>query len=357
MKIQEIQLRNFRSYPQRSFRFAPQGNLIIGSNGSGKTNLLEAIAYTSLGKSIRYHKDDELVHFGADFFALSADYQMDSQQALNVQLSWQDTRKNLKINGLLSRQLSALLGQVKVIYFAPEDNQLVNGSPRVRRQYFDLAISQLYPEYITELREYLHLVDQRNSLLKSNFEAAEKAAWDQKFCIAACEIYRYRRRYIEQINSVLASAYASISESFPQLELSYKGLHKGIEELPPEALKQLIDEALAREKIWQRTLIGPHLDDYSFRFKGSSLRVYASGGQKRIAVIVLKLAQATLVEEHSGICPIMLFDDIFAELDARHSQKISELCGTRFQSIIASPNPEIRSIFTDYPIIEPLEQE
>ncbi|MCD8481009.1 MAG: AAA family ATPase [Candidatus Cloacimonetes bacterium] len=115
MKINSIELRNFRSYQKQKFSFDPLGNLLIGANGCGKTNLLEAIAYTSIGKSIRYHKDDELMAYGGDFFAVEATYTLDNGNTMAVQLSYESGRKSLKLDGVLNRQLSSLVSMVKVI--------------------------------------------------------------------------------------------------------------------------------------------------------------------------------------------------------------------------------------------------
>lgn len=329
------------------------GNLLIGANGCGKTNLLEAIAYTSIGKSIRYHKDDELMAYGGDFFAVEATYTLDNGNTMAVQLSYESGRKSLKLDGVLNRQLSSLVSMVKVIYLAPDDVQLVNGSPRLRRQYFDMAISQLFPEYLVTLRQYLHVVDQRNALLKQDFSSAQKAVWDQRFAEKLCEVYAFRKRYLEILNTAFRESYANISESFLGLRVEYRSLLKDAFEANVERVMANLDEIKAREKTWQRTLVGSHLDDYSFRFGEHSLRAFASGGQKRMAVIILKLVQAALVQELTNIHPVMLFDDIFAELDTEHSHRIRELCGKRFQSIIASPKADIRDIFIDYPVISP----
>lgn len=351
MKINSIELRNFRSYPSQTFSFDPVGNLLIGANGSGKTNLLEAIAYTSIGKSIRYHKDEELMAYGQDFFAVEASYVQDSGNSFKVQLSYASGGKILKLDGVISRQLSALLGMVKVVYSAPEDIQLVNGSPRLRRQYFDMAISQLFPDYLSALRQYLHSVDQRNALLKQDYTPAQKSVWDQRFAQSLCEVYAYRKRYLELLNEAIQVHSAQLSDSFWELRAEYRPLLKDALNVDIEKVLSSLEEIKTRENMWQRTLLGAHLDDYSFRFGEHSLRAFGSGGQKRMAVIMLKLVQATLIHEHTQIHPIMLFDDIFAELDICHSQRIRALCSERFQSIIASPKADIQEIFHDFKVI------
>jgi DNA replication and repair protein RecF len=351
LKLNSIELRNFRSYKKRRFDFESQGNLIIGANGSGKTNLLEAIAYTSIGKSIRYHSDLDLITKDQDFFAIDASFETDLQSMLKIQLSYSPNRKLLKLNDQVSRQLSSLVSAVKVIYCAPDDMQLINGSPRIRRQYFDLAISQIHPEYLSALREYLHIVDQRNKLLKTEYHAAEKQSWDRRFAQALCELYPHRKKYLALLNIEFAAAFEALAERTQDIAVSYQPVLKDAFDLDQAALLDHIQAIEAKERHWQRCLIGAHLDDYGFYYGEDSMRAFASQGQKRIAVIVLKLIQAKLIKDHTRIKPVFLFDDVFAELDYSHSKSIYTLCSDSSQIFIASPKEDICQIWDQMPII------
>jgi DNA replication and repair protein RecF len=352
LNLKCIELNNFRSYLQKKFQFETCGCVLHGPNGSGKTNLLEAIAYTSIGKSIRYQSEVELVLSGRDFFSLNAAYETDLGIDLAVQLSFAGQRKLLKVNDQTSRQLSILFSLVKVIYCAPEDMLLVNSAPRLRRQYFDLAISQLWPDYLSVLRAYLHVVEQRNNLLKRDFSPAEKSSWDSSFAQKMLEVQSYRHRYLKLLNSQFAAIYHDCDESVHDLEVDYRMAGREHEPTRVEPLLRYIKDIEPRERVMQRCLLGAHLDDYHFRQNNRSLRAYASQGQKRLTVILLKLIQARLIEKETGILPILLYDDILAELDSRYSSRIKDLTDSRFQVFIASPNPDIAAIWDHLPVIE-----
>jgi len=345
--LKQIALQNFRNYLSAAWEFDPRGNLIIGPNGCGKTNLLEAVAYCGVGKSIHFHRDDELLHYGADLFTIRSSFALDTQLTLSFQLAYQAGRKLLKLDEQPVRQLSRLFECVKVIYCAPEDMNLIGGSPRCRRQYFDLAISQLYPQYIPLLREYLHLVEQRNTLLKREYEPAEKRGWDLKFAHSLIEVLKFRRRYLELVNNSFSTEFSCISNQARDIRLNYLCYAPNGYSEDPERIMKHLSQLETREKRYQRSLIGAHLDDYEFILAGHELKTFGSQGQKRVAVIVLKLIQAALIETVTGIKPILLFDDIFAELDAEHTHRIRELVDYRYQVFIASPRSDISQVWTE----------
>jgi DNA replication and repair protein RecF len=349
--LKSISLSQFRNYQTQAFAFAPCGSLIIGPNGSGKTNLLEAIAYCGIGKSIRLHHDEQLLSFNATTFSIAAEFEQDLGLDLSVSFNYCNKKKLLKLDSVPIRHLSDLFNSVKVIYCAPEDLQLINGSPRVRRQYFDMAISQLYPEYISILRNYLHIVEQRNSLLKTQYLASEKRSWDLRFIEACMEVVKYREKYLKLLNEYFQKDYLHFSSKVFNTGIRYLSANKAMVEhsVNAEGYLSLLQSLEAREKLYQRSLVGAHIDDYEFVLDDNTLRIYGSQGQKRIVVILLKLIQATLVEQVTGIKPILLFDDIFAELDIENTTNIHRFIDKRYQVLIASPNASITEIWDSIP--------
>lgn len=341
MILRQLSLANFRNYEKASFSLHPAGNLVIAPNGRGKTNLLESIAYCGLGKSVRFHRDDELKRENADFFSVSAGFLDDSGLDMKVQITWQERKKLLKINDNPVRQLSRIFECVKVIYAAPDDLNLVDGYPRLRRQYFDLAISQIYPVYMTLLRNYLHVVEQRNSLLKRPFHQEEKLSWDFRFSELLLQVLDYRARYLELVNQAFSRQYPSVSEQVKDIRIAYLTHHNELYPSSPGEMMEMLAALEPREKHYQRSLAGAHIDDYEFRLDGHNLKTYGSQGQKRIAVIILKLIQAALIENLTNIKPILLFDDVLAELDSEHAHRIVEFVDYRYQIFIASPREGI----------------
>lgn len=304
---------------------------------------MEAMAYCGLGKSIRFHSDQEMLRFTSDRFHISADFVLETGLSLNVSFSYQDGVKQLSLDGLPVRQLSRVLEAVKIIYCAPEDINIITGSPRYRRQYFDLSISQVFPKYLPVLRNYLHVLKQRNSLLKSGYNAAQKAAWDLRFAGAYLELLDYRLSYLKDLNAQLDSRYCSISESIQNLSVYYEPVLRGNtpEGISEKQVTEWLKQNESREKHYERTLIGAHLDDYRFVLNEHDLKLYGSGGQKRIVVVILKLIQANLINDKTSILPIFLFDDIFAELDAIHMQRIQDLIDDKNQVFITSPRKDL----------------
>ncbi len=352
MILKQLDLANFRNYQLASFRLRPEGNLVIAPNGRGKTNLLESIAYCGLGKSVRFHRDEELLRDNAGFFRVWGEFADESGLDLQVQISWQEGRKLLRINENPVRQLSRIYESVKVIYAAPEDMNLVGGYPRFRRQYFDLAISQIHPPYISILREYFHVTDQRNSLLKHPYAKEEKRSWDLRFCTLLLEVLEHRRRYLDLVNDAFGTSFPAVSEQVRNIRVAYLPHHNEAYPATLEGMMKLLASLEARENRYQRSLAGAHIDDYEFRLDGHNLKTFGSQGQKRITVIILKLIQATLIQNLTGIRPILLFDDVFAELDRDHAHKIAEYVDYRYQVFIASPREDLAA---DWPGLQRLE--
>lgn len=352
MIISSLGLLNYRNHQSNSFELNPLGNLIIGPNGSGKTNLLEAIAYCGIGKSLRLHKDDQITHYDADGWRIEAAFSMDSGSKMELEINYSDSGKLLKLDGTPLRMLSTLFEYIKVIYLAPEDLSLISGSPRKRRQFFDLAISQLFPAYIGVLRGFLHIIAQRNALLKTHYDPQQKRIWDSGLIKANKDVVNYRLHYLKLLNDQFEQMPSIIHSVEHNPCFSYQAQLKDIQDLSDDELLAQLHKLEPREQALQRSLVGAHLDDYEISLDGKSMKDYASQGQKRMVAIALKLAHASLLQNHTSIRPILLFDDIFAELDAEHSSMVRSLVGNGLQVFVASPKPDVAEIWPELTQLE-----
>jgi DNA replication and repair protein RecF len=351
LKLKRIQLKQFRNYSDRELIFSDSGAIVLGQNGCGKTNLFEAIAYSSLGKSVKYQSDEQLIQFDKKSFAIYSDFELKLGNC-NIQIDFSESRKKISINAIPVKQLSQIYEYVKVIYCSPDDIFLVNGSPRKRRMYFDMAIAQLNPNYIVQLRHYLHIVEQRNVLLKDTANHKQKKHWDELYIKAALPVIGLRLEYIDRLNEMIRMNYRGILKEAEILKIDYlpslNPLHDNGSQLK---CKEELARLESREWQYQRSLIGPHLDDYDICFAQRQVRDIGSQGQKRSVTLLIKIAQLELIKDAIGEYPILLLDDIFAELDKSHTQLFMQILKNHEQVFIASPNEITSSYWHDLPVI------
>ncbi|MFO7660215.1 MAG: DNA replication and repair protein RecF [Candidatus Cloacimonadaceae bacterium] len=351
MKLLSIHLTNFRNYTDREFLCSDEGALVLGPNGSGKTNLFEAIAYSSYGKSFKYQADDLLLNFGQRAFSITADFELKMGRC-SIRTDYAFGKKKISINQIPVRQLSQIYEYVKVIYCSPEDIYLVNGSPRKRRQYLDLAIAQLRPPYINQLRHYLHIVEQRNTLLKDNSNRKQKKHWDNLFIKAALPVIAQRLEYTDLLNTKIHHTYKNTLAETDLIKIRYVPTLIIPDEVSDSDYSASLKAVESREWQYQRSLIGPHLDDYDISLNGRLLKDIGSQGQKRTVTLLIKIAHLELLKDVIGEYPILLLDDIFAELDKAHTQSFMNILSSHEQVFVASPNAFIRDYWKGIPVID-----
>ncbi len=351
MRVERIELLNFRNYQEVEFFFPQQGALLIGPNGGGKTNLLEAIAYNSLGKSFRYQSDDLLLRYDQKNFSLSTDSVMKTGTC-HIQSIYFEGKKRISINSIPIKHLSQIYEYLKVIYCSPEDINLMNGSPRKRRQYFDLAIAQLNPNYIQLLRNYIHIVEQRNILLKDADNRKQKKHWDDLFLQAAFPVLSARSAYISKLLCKIGQLYQTKLAEADHLDIRYEPtLNPADLENDESRFHKELTRIENKEWQYQRSLIGPHLDDYRITLNDRLVKDIGSQGQKRTITLLIKIAHLEMIKDAIGEYPVLLLDDVFSELDSLHAAQFMQLLSSHEQIFIASPNPNIAEYWTDLPVI------
>jgi DNA replication and repair protein RecF len=332
--VESLSLRNFRNYETLELEFKPSGYLFLGGNAQGKTNLLEAIHYLCVARSQRSASDDEIIRHGADHFSIKGRGFCAENRQLAVEIySAREGGRRLKVNGSVRRKISDLLGLFCVVNFSPEDVAVVGGPPRYRRRFLNFLICQVNPSYLTSLQEYLRIVQQRNVALRSRpggkwpgVEANELEAWDQQLVTVGTRIISKRGEVLRKLNPEVDQFHRRISDGGERLSLAYE---------PAGELKEdgdLADQfraALARHRDRERkfgmTLVGPHRDEVTMTVNNMNLRAFGSQGQHRTAAIALKLAAAQFLEQIRGEQPILLLDDVFAELDQERTRLLFDL--------------------------------
>ncbi len=334
-------------------------NLLYGDNAQGKTNLLEAIYFTALGKSFRPAKDAELIRFGAEGATVVNRFS-DSlrQQTLSVTLTAGSTagrtRRVVEQNGLRLGRMSEMVGAFRVVLFCPEHLSLIQGGPELRRNYLNVALSQLRPMYLQSLQRYNRILKERNALIKrapedmATFRATEPM-WSAQLAEEAATITVHRARYVRQVEGYVKASFADMMQKYGRRiedelpELTYlptlgsewletnaanPTLYENRDRLRDRYL-ELLSTRHDREVAAGVTLWGVHKDDIRITLCGRSARLYASQGQQRSLALCMKLAEGEVAAlESGGDRPVFLFDDVLSELDAhRRDYLMRELDG------------------------------
>lgn len=345
MRVRTLQIKNFRNILGLEKEFKPSGAIIYGKNGTGKTNLLEAISYCAFGKSIRSVRDSDLINFSQTFFRLEANFIFEHNN-ITITAANDSKQKIITLDEVKLDKLSELYKYAKVVYFSPEDIDLISGGPIYRRKFIDLAISQSKYQYLEELRFYHRVLKQRNVLLKNKINYKEKAVWDRKLVKSGSEIIKYRLEYLNNFIPNLCDKYFFVSGEKEDLSVKYKFSFPNVSDCQlQDAFSDHLELIEPDEIRMQRTLAGPHLDDLEFMIKNRSARSFGSQGQKRSLAITCRLVQADMIKRSDGEAPILMFDDVLADLDRKRALRIMNLLGKEHQIFIATPNEDLYKDF------------
>lgn len=318
MHIKNLNLHNFRNYAHQNVEFQQGINLLVGSNGQGKTNALEGIYYLLTGKSYRVKLENELILWGEKNFYLQASFNA-MDRLINLESYYETGKKVMKINQLACKRLSDYVGTVNAVFFSPDDLNIVKKSPNERRRFLDLLIAQVRPGHIALLNSYLKVIRQKNTLLRreKNLTSLRKQlrAWNEQLIEMGTKIIINRWEFTETLNNYSRPIFNSIFSSQDHMDLYYIGLGKrDIEEslrLFPKMLENKMEQEIDRKIV----LIGPHRDDIMIELNGRSAKLYGSQGQQRSLVLCLKLAEMEIILSEKGEYPILLLDDVLSELD------------------------------------------
>ncbi|MCL1827809.1 MAG: DNA replication and repair protein RecF [Candidatus Cloacimonetes bacterium] len=334
MYLTSISLRNYRNYEDSFFSFYPKGCLITGKNGVGKTNLLEAVAYFTYGRSILNQPDHLLINTSKDDFFLKSEFSLNGKENRHTEFQTyynKFKKKLIHINNKPLSRISDLYQYIQVIYSGPDDVYNIFSQPAKRRFFLDMAISKVFPGYLFCLRSFKDALLQRNSLLKRSFSKAEKESWDNTYCQASIKVTEFRTRFIELYSKDLKEAYEMFSQNKENVNIYLK-----TNEVSMDTLKDNEE----KEKKYLTSLFGSHLDDFYLTLNGRFAQNYSSQGQKRSVVIAMKIALSSMITSVNKVNPIMIFDDTLAELDVNRSTALLNRLAADHQVFIASPSLE-----------------
>jgi len=335
MIIKNLLLYNFRNYKKQEVVFGKGVNLFVGNNGSGKTNLLEAIYFLSLAKSYKTN-DSNTIMYNEKFSRISTHVLMKNKD-LKLNLVISDKGKKALINNNEIKRLSDYIGSVNVLAFLPEDLMIIKGSPRDRRYFIDIVYGQIDRQYLYELSNYKLLLKQRNELLKklSDSKSEDFTLLDiitEQLATSASIIIDFRRNFVGKINLTLKKMYNFLSDKTKDFVFEYKpSIENDIEKTLKSKYKNDI--------YLKTTNYGPHRDDYDFIIDDLPAKDNASQGEQRIMVLALLLAISDIIFDINGERPIFLLDDVFSELDSiRQTKLIKYLYKLEAQAIITTTN-------------------
>lgn len=336
MRLTRLALRHFRNLGSQDLELPPEGVAIVGNNAQGKSNLLEAIYYLETFRSFRGARDDQLVAFGEGVFRVQGTLVPQDGDARQVQVAAaferKGKRKKVTVDGVEPERVGDALGRLAAVVFSPSDVELVSGGPGERRRFLDIVLSLSDPGYLRALQEYRRVLQRRNASLKEGLPAAVVRAWDQGLVRSGAAVMEARRVWVEGRCGAFREYYATVSGG-AGARMTYRSNVAlegtgGTDEVA-EAFGQALATSAERERRMGTTVVGPHRDEVLLRLEDEGddldLRDYGSGGQRRTAALALRLVEARTIREVRGQEPLILLDDVFAELDPRRSERILEL--------------------------------
>lgn len=330
MRLTQVQCRNFRCLANVDFKPEPGINVIRGRNAQGKTSILEAILYATTSKSHRTNQDAELVRHGEDSFSITV-HATSPASDLRIDANYWRGAKRFKINGVALDRISGILGRVHVVFFSPEDLGLVKGSAAQRRRFLDMELSQMCPQYLTALQEYRTVLRQRNQLLRdATGTPAAIDEWDALLVRHGAAVMRERREFIQDLGRYATRFYADIAEG-ESLSVQYAPDVAHEDELLDKLIASR-DSDLRR----QQTVHGPHRDDIEFRIHDTPARSHGSQGQQKTAALSVKLAEIALVVDRAGQTPVLMLDEVLAELDDVRAAKLFAAIPDDVQTLITT---------------------
>ena len=342
MPVRTIRLSDYRNYKRNFFEFDPHLNIIIGKNGTGKTNILESIIVVSNTKSYRTNNDADLIRKGQEYARIILNTP-DKEYKVVINKKG----KSLYIDNSLVKRTSQFIGEVNAILFKPSDLELFTQSPGERRKLVDIEVSKVSKTYVQSLLRYNSLLKDKNRLLKElEIDELLLGVIEESMAPMIKIILDERKKFFAIINRHISDYYQLISGKDSEILVTYKKCCE------IEDVEDQIQEAKEKDRYYHYTTFGPHHDDYSFYMDGYELNSIASQGQKRMVLIAFKFALMRYIQYMSSVTPIVLLDDILSELDKENQERLLNIIPDDTQVIITNTDIKNLNIQKKYKLIE-----
>lgn len=312
MILRRLGVQNFRNIAEAGLEFEPGNTFLLGANGQGKSNLIEAIGFMTALRAFRTHDQRPVIRHGEEEAALAFVVDRDGHGRTDLTIRLRAQGRSVEVDGEPVRRLADLIGQLPTVIFASEDIQLIRGGPSLRRRLVDLFLSSLDAGYLTALMRYHRALRERNALLKQEADDGQLAAFEQVMAPAADRIARARADLATGLSDALQTFYAGLCDGEEEPGLQFRP--DGRAENEADWLELLRDGRL-RDRQMRATQRGPHRDDFRLQLNRREAQDYASEGQQRGLVLALRFAQLRVIRERTGVVPIVLADDVLGELD------------------------------------------
>ena len=338
MYLKKLSLINFKNIAQEELSLGNGINCFVGDNGAGKTNVVDAVHYLSMGKSAFGMTDGQSIRHGENFYVVDGEYISDDERREQIVCSFmKGGGKSLKRNGKAYDRLADHVGLVPIVTVAPSDTMLISDAADERRRYLNGFISQLDRRYLDTLMRYNAVLAERNRFLKTSSDETMLQVYDAQLVAHGDRIHARRAEIVERLQPVVAEYYRLLSLDRETVELRYKS------ELSDAPFGEILERARQKDIINQFTTSGIHRDDLIFTIGGMPLRKYGSQGQQKSFLIALKLAQYSIIAEEKGERPILLLDDVCDKLDEQRVEQLIRLVGgERFGQIFITDCNELR---------------
>lgn len=349
MHLSSLHLINFKNYEETELTLSPGVNCFVGSNGSGKTNILDAVYYLSMCKSYLNVLDRQNIRFGEHFFSVMGRWEKEGVESDIHCAVKQGAKKVFRKNKKEYDKLADHIGQYPVVMISPYDRDLISEGSELRRKWMDGIISQFDRHYLEDIQKYSRVLDQRNALLRNMydhglFDRESIEVWNMQMCQLGAQIHGKRKQFIEEFLPVFKERYNFIGLEEEEVGLEYRS------QLNENTFEDLIKIYERKDALSHYSNAGTHKDDLIFTIKGHPIKKFGSQGQQKSFIIALRLAQYDWLKQHLGVRPVLLLDDIFDKLDQDRVRKLLQLVSDHYfgQVLVTDTDLDrLKRIFSD----------